>query len=150
MRIRPACSNDTAAMARVRVDTWKVSFRNIVPDWYLDLLSYEVTEREWHCNLWEENKGRQAFVLENEPGEVVGIAIYGPARDEEDSELLKDFRGEIYVLYVLPAFQCQKAIRDWCTPVPRHSQSVGLRPSSFGHLKVTRQSCITRGWVASR
>ncbi len=127
MKIRPACCDDTAAMARVRVDAWKVSFRNIVPDWYLDLLSYEVTERQWHKNLWEE-KGGQAFVVENELGEVVGTAICGPARDEGDEELLKDYKGEIYVMYMLPTFQRQGAGRVLMHACAHALSESGLTP----------------------
>ena len=149
MKIRPACSGDTAAMARVRVDTWKVSCRNLVPAWYLDLLSYEVTERQWHRNIWEENNGRQAFVVENEAGEVVGTAIFGPARDEGDYEVLKDYRGEIYVMYILPAFQRQGTGRDLMRACAHALSERGLTPFFLWIFEdcPTRLFCETLGGI---
>lgn len=99
--IREAKPEDAAAMARVRVDTWRAAYRGIVPDSTLDNLSYSTTEGFLRRILWEDNRGTFAFVAENDRAEVVGIAVAGAMLDRGDD----DYRGEIYILYVLPAWQ---------------------------------------------
>ncbi len=42
--IRPAVAADAAAIARVHVDTWRTTYRGIVPDEHLAKLSYEKGE----------------------------------------------------------------------------------------------------------
>jgi len=41
IEIRRATPSDLAGMARVHVETWKTSYRGIVPDAHLDALTYE-------------------------------------------------------------------------------------------------------------
>jgi hypothetical protein len=41
MIIRDASPADAAAIARVRVDAWRETYRGIVPEAFLDGLSYE-------------------------------------------------------------------------------------------------------------
>jgi len=47
MRIRAAQTDDAAAIAKVHVDTWRMTYRGIVPDDHLANLSYEQRERTW-------------------------------------------------------------------------------------------------------
>lgn len=112
MSVREAKIADVAEMARVRVDTWKAAYRGIVPDDYLDALSYEKTETNWRKFLFEEKSSSFSFVAETPEGEIVGVAIAGPVRPAED-----EFKGEIYVLYVLPQLQHQgygRALMNAC------------------------------------
>ena len=43
MTTREARPEDLPDMARIRVDTWKAAYRGIVPDAYLDSLTYTAT-----------------------------------------------------------------------------------------------------------
>src|SRR5918998_4172552 len=45
--VREARPADAAGIARVHVDTWRTTYRGIVPDDHLDALSYEARERFW-------------------------------------------------------------------------------------------------------
>jgi ribosomal protein S18 acetylase RimI-like enzyme len=103
MSIREARPEDAPRMARVRIDTWRDAYRGIVPDDYLDSMSYEATENFLRQVLWENNRGSFAFVAEDAAGEVVGIAIAGAVLGAKEEV----YRGEIYILYVLPSHQRQ-------------------------------------------
>ena len=103
MTIREAKPEDASAMARVRVDTWRAAYRGIVPDVTLDNLSYETTAKLLRRILWEENQGEFGFVAESQGGQVVGIAVAGPVFTDKNA----GFKGEVYILYVLPDFQNQ-------------------------------------------
>jgi ribosomal protein S18 acetylase RimI-like enzyme len=101
MPVRRARSVDAPMMARVRVDTWRAAYREIVSQATLDNLSYMETERFLRHILWENPRGAFAFVAEGPVGEVVGVAVAGAALDREDPL----YRGQIYILYVLPEWQ---------------------------------------------
>ena len=99
--IREAKQEDVFDMAKVRVDTWKSAYKGIVPDAFLENLSYERTAERWQQVFWEDRNSETArFVAENLDDEVIGIAICGPEQGNDPV-----YQGEIYVLYVLPENQ---------------------------------------------
>jgi GNAT superfamily N-acetyltransferase len=87
-------------MARVHVDTWRTTYVGIVSDEHLANLSYERCQAGWVEHLAAPQSETHAFVAEDRPGQIVAIASGGPLQDAWD-----DFDGELYVLYVLKAFQ---------------------------------------------
>jgi ribosomal protein S18 acetylase RimI-like enzyme len=101
MTIREARPEDAPAMARVRVDTWRHAYRGIMPDETLDNLSYEAVEQLLRRILWEEASSSIAYVAESADGSVVGLAVAGQVLDPTELE----YRGEVYILYVLPDHQ---------------------------------------------
>ena len=115
-RIRPADSGDALGMASVRVNTWRVAYRGIVPDAFLDGLSAEGVADRWSKAFWQDrDPGVGLFVAENEAGEIIGIAICGPEQDRAPAH-----KGEIYVLYVLPAYQQRGIGRSLVAACARH------------------------------
>jgi ribosomal protein S18 acetylase RimI-like enzyme len=97
--IRPATLEDTPALARVHVDTWRTTYVGIVPDKHLANLSYERSQALWQEHFHTQ-PDQQAYVVEVEPGQVVGLTSCGPIR-----EPLGVIDGELYGLYILKAFQ---------------------------------------------
>jgi GNAT superfamily N-acetyltransferase len=88
-------------MARVHVDTWRTTYLGIVPDEHLAGLSYYHAEARWVSYLSDPKAEAHAFVVEAESGQIVGLASCGPLQ-----EALAGYAGgEMYVLYVLQAFQ---------------------------------------------
>lgn len=98
--IREAQITDAPAIARVHVDTWRSTYRGIVPDEVLDGLSYESRADMWRGAASEE-EDRFVLVAEAE-SEVVGFAAAGPSRAED-----LQFEGELYAIYVLEGHQGQ-------------------------------------------
>jgi GNAT superfamily N-acetyltransferase len=101
MQIRKAVLADAPALARVRVDSWRTTYRGLIPDAYLDELSYAQAESNWVSNLQSGGRQGHTLVAEAEKG-VVGFALGGIERDGRPG-----FAGEIYALYLLKAYQGQ-------------------------------------------
>ena len=97
--IRLAQTDDSLAIARIHVDTWRTTYMGIVPDEHLPNLSYEVCQANWIEHLFNP-QGERTFVAEAQSGQIVALASGGPLRDA-----LTSFDGELNVLYVLKPFQ---------------------------------------------
>jgi ribosomal protein S18 acetylase RimI-like enzyme len=106
MRIREAELSDAAAMARVMVESFRSAHRDHLPEASLMKLSYEESERNWARALRElsesDERTEYIYVAENDAGDLIGIAMGGPERSSHPLYL-----GEIYVLYLLPAYYRQ-------------------------------------------
>jgi ribosomal protein S18 acetylase RimI-like enzyme len=101
--IREAHQNDITGIAKVRVDTWRATCKDIVPDDFMESLSYQATAEGWQKAFWENRSpGVALFVAENERKDIAGVAACGPERGQDPV-----YQGEIYVLYVLPEYQNQ-------------------------------------------
>lgn len=87
-------------MARVHVDTWRTTYAGIVPDEHLADLSYDRAGANWVKYLSDPRGKTHAFVAEAESGQIVALTSCGPPQ-----EALAGYDGELYVLYVLQAFQ---------------------------------------------
>lgn len=77
--IRRAVEKDLPGMVKVRVDTWRSAYRGLVPDTYLDSLSYERIVERWREWLFLSPPPKNAaFVAEDGQAGIVGIAVCGP------------------------------------------------------------------------
>jgi len=105
MIVREATHNDVSAIARVHVDTWRTTYRGIVPDDFLANLSYEKRENGWHQVLSNAPKDRNfTYVAEDESGQIVGFANGGVERAGNPV-----YQGELSAIYILKSHQ-QKGI----------------------------------------
>ncbi len=77
----------------MHVDSWRTTYKDIVPDDYLNKLSYENCEQLWADNL---SKGN-VFIAKNDQGQVIGFAKGG----KERSKQYKGYLGELYAIYTL-------------------------------------------------
>lgn len=106
--IRPATTDDMAALARVNLDSWRAAYRGMMPE--AGLASLTLAEFE---TVWAENMaaaGRINLVAELDRG-VVGFVSFGPSRDDEaDPQGV----GEIIGLYVDPAYWGKKLGKALC------------------------------------
>jgi GNAT superfamily N-acetyltransferase len=82
------------------VDTWRTTYRGIMPDSVLDGLSHERSETNWRTGLENPQSKTLIKVATDGNTNVFGFAAAGPARDGNHG-----FDGEIYALYVLQAGQ---------------------------------------------
>lgn len=99
--IRPATLDDALDIAKVHVDTWRSTYRGIVPSSFLDNMSYEEGERRWltHLRNAEIDGKRCFFVAEDELGHIVGFISGGFNRDDDPV-----YMGELYAIYILQAY----------------------------------------------
>ncbi len=130
--VREARPADVPGIARVHVDTWRTTYRGIVPDDYLDALSYEARERFWTRALERLAAAGEAgatgnphpgglFVAEAPGGEVVGFASCGREATGDPQ-----YPGELYAIYVLDAWQGQGLGRRLARAVADRLAAAGL------------------------
>ena len=100
MIIREAILTDAPGIARVHVDTWRSTYRSIVPDEFLANLSYEARERMWDTAITHANDSNFVYVAEDEQGPVVGFASGGTSQSGDPT-----YPGELYAIYVLQEAQ---------------------------------------------
>lgn len=98
MNIRRAVIEDAKGIARVHVESWRTTYKNIIPDEFLMNLSYEQRTDLWNRNVSKE--GNYVFVAENENGEIVGFADCGK-REKNDI----DQSGDLTSIYLLEEYQ---------------------------------------------
>lgn len=99
--VRQATIADAAALARVHVDTWRSTYRGIVPDDYLASLSYERRTARWTEQIQATLAGKfEIIVAENDDRQIVGFVNGGPNRDDDPV-----YKGELYAIYILQAYQ---------------------------------------------
>lgn len=96
--VRPATPADAPAMARVHVQSWRETYRDLMRSEVLDDPDLPASrERFWTAALtdprWAANR---VAVAEDADGEIVGIAMSGPPLDADAS-----WDQYLYVLYLL-------------------------------------------------
>lgn len=95
IRIQVATPNsDFAAIRQVYYTTWQVAYRDLIPASFLKQLS----PASWH----PERRWQNTFLAIDDIAGIVGVCSYGPARMAERAGW-----GELYSIYVLPAYQRQ-------------------------------------------
>ncbi|NBD32627.1 MAG: GNAT family N-acetyltransferase [Cyanobacteria bacterium] len=101
MMIREATQSDVPAISRVHVDTWRTTYRGVVPDEHLANLSYERRANGWYqiLNSAPED-GNFTYIAEDESGEIVGFANGGIERTGDPI-----YRGELTAIYIQQNYQ---------------------------------------------
>lgn len=90
LTIRPASPGDAPAIASVRVDAWRTTYRGIIPGAYLDGMTVEASTALWDRVLGaQDNRVASVFVAGHD-GAVVGFAAGNLLREPKhgaDAEL---------------------------------------------------------------
>lgn len=118
MKIRKAIIEDASGISRVHVDAWRTTYKNLIPDSFLDQLSYEEREQMWKVNIPNGN----VYVAENTKGKIVGFACGGKERSGE----FAGYDGELYAIYILEKYQGQGIGRKLTEAVKHHLREIGL------------------------
>jgi L-amino acid N-acyltransferase YncA len=98
MNIRKAVLTDAKGIAKVHVDSWKSTYKNIIPDEFLKKLSYDQRTDLWNRNISKE--GNYVSVVENNEGEIVGFADCG----KRESNNVPN-SGDLTSIYLLEEYQ---------------------------------------------
>lgn len=99
-RVRPSVVADDPGIRKVQVETWKSTYRGMMPDHVLDQLTVENPPKQSKAPDPVLIESRRAFVAETENGEIVGFAVGGLPRTKDG-----DYESELWAIYVLPALQ---------------------------------------------
>ncbi len=101
MQIRSAQVSDAAEIARVHVECWRSTYVGLVPQAHLESLSREQREKDW-CTWLAPGNTSFIFVSEDDQGGLIGFASAGRYRGRN-----RDFKAELYAIYLLAAHQKQ-------------------------------------------
>ena len=135
MRVRRATVDDAEAIERIRVETWRATYRGLLPDGLIDQLQPNVERRRQRLRSLPSEEIN--FVVED-AGEVVGYAFAGPERTHDP-----EYRGEVYAIYVLPTAQgkgCGRALMREC------ARELAARGMTAILIWVLRENAIGRGF----
>ncbi|WP_188207246.1 GNAT family N-acetyltransferase [Alkalibacillus aidingensis] len=100
MKIREATISDATGIGKVHVDAWITTYKGIVPDEYLDRLTYEKRTRLWESNISKEDQ--YICVAETNDNEIVGFASGGKRVTNH-----LDHSGDLTSIYILKEYQGQ-------------------------------------------
>jgi GNAT superfamily N-acetyltransferase len=119
IEIRPAAKNDAGAIARVRVDSWRTTYRGLIPDAYLDAMDVASSTQLWERVLSAPSNTTSVYVAAD-AGEIVAFAA---------GNLLKEPRyaldAELSAAYVRPDRQRMGIGRKLVDAVARAQQAHG-------------------------
>ena len=118
--IRPAEVDDAARLGRVHVETWRATYRGLLPDEYLDALSDIRQAAFWSRVLADLERAGGAFVAEDADAGVVGFCDCGPERGGAPGW------GEIMAVYIFPDWQRQGLGRRLIEASAAHLTAEGL------------------------
>lgn len=100
MKIREYKREDLFSVSKIHVDTWKSTYKKIVPEEFLNNLTYEKQNEKWLNRLFNNgNTNEFMYVAENEFGEVVGFST--AALNDKDCKI----HSTLFTLYILK--ECQ-------------------------------------------
>ncbi|GGA27601.1 GNAT family N-acetyltransferase [Paenibacillus physcomitrellae] len=131
MKIRAAVSGDEPGIAAVHVDSWRTTYRGLVPDAYLKGLSYEQRTELWKRNL--AYPGGRVFVAEDEDqsGRIVGFISGGPANPAKEPPASETpgipYDAELTALYLLEEAQGQGLGRKLVSALFRRLSLDGMK-----------------------
>jgi ribosomal protein S18 acetylase RimI-like enzyme len=137
-RIRDARVEDAEAIARVHVDSWRTTYRGIVPQEFLDSLSYEGRAQNWRAGLANKPQPQEswrrigdiALVGEDPAGRIVGFANGGAIRGDHPP-----YDGELYSIYLLQEHQGKGLGRRLFVLLAQRLQAAGYRSMLLWALK---------------
>ena len=93
--LRSATPEDSAAIARINADSWRDSYRGIVPDAVLERPLEADFLRQWRALSVAQPGGQMILVASDETGTLHGFISAGPGRRQP-----LGYDAEVYALYV--------------------------------------------------
>ena len=97
---RRATIADSLAVARVHVQSWRESFKGIVPQSFLDKMSVQDRARAFRTGFADDDY--RMFIAETPKNGLIGFADFGKARKTD-----RPYQAELYAIYLLRDFQRQ-------------------------------------------
>ena len=100
LSVRTARPADAADLARVYIESWQDTYAGVISHTLLGAMSLKGHTTRWQAAIRNAERSSGAvLVAEDDHHGVIGLASLGAARDSGTG-----FDGEVYTLYVDPAF----------------------------------------------
>jgi GNAT superfamily N-acetyltransferase len=100
LQIRPARLDDAADVAQVYIDSWQDTYPGVLPNALLLAMTARGQTARWQATI--RNHPQETVLVADSRHGIVGMASLGAARDPA-----LGFDGEVYTLYVDPAYYGQ-------------------------------------------
>src|SRR5699024_1633265 len=117
MNIRKATEQDAAGIAKVHIDSWRTTYKNIVPDVFLDSLDYDERVKRWERNMGDGN----VYNAETVEGKIVGFYSGGKEREGKYDA----YDGELYAIYIVEEYQGNGVGKKLVKPVVDELVQIG-------------------------
>jgi len=131
--IEPACTKDAAALAAVYIRSYHAVYRNILPDEYLDNLSYPSTTVAFLSKLAHPQR---SMLVARQQGVLIGYGYFG---SQSMPELPYD--GEIVELYIRPESIGQGVGKKLVYAMMEAMAAGGLRSYNAWCLSLNTPAC---------
>ncbi|MCP3032497.1 GNAT family N-acetyltransferase [Halobacillus sp. A1] len=118
MKIRKATVTDAEGVAKVQVDSWHSTYKDIVPDEYLRKMTYESRGKKWKDLI----SMQPVYIAEDNKGKIIGFSNGGPERTGKYPE----FEGELYAIYILKDHQRKGLGKQLLEPIIQELEDLGI------------------------
>ena len=100
LSVRTARPEDAANLARIYIESWQDTYAGVISHTLLTAMSHKGHTARWQTTIKNaERHSGAVLVAEDARHGIIGLASLGAARDSGTG-----FEGEVYTLYVDPAF----------------------------------------------
>ncbi len=100
LSVRTARPQDAADLARIYIESWQDTYAGVISHTLLAAMSHKGHTARWMTTIKNAERNSGAVLVAEDPMHgVIGLCSFGVARDGGAG-----FEGEIYTLYVDPAF----------------------------------------------
>jgi ribosomal protein S18 acetylase RimI-like enzyme len=99
VHVRKATVADSAGLAKVQVDSYRIAYAGILPQDYLDQFTYAEQEQDWR-ELLSTGLDGLLYVAESQEDEITGYALGRPGVTD-----ITPFDSELVALHGLQPFQ---------------------------------------------
>ena len=99
LTLRPATLADAPDIARVRIDSWRATYRGLIPDAYLDGMQVDASIAIWERVLAAKTDAASVFVIAHDAA-IVGFAA---GNRVADPKFARD--AELSAVYLQPDYQ---------------------------------------------
>lgn len=120
--LRRATVADAEAIAQVRIESWRVTYRGMIPDSYLDGMQLEDSVQHWRSilQILPEKTDQLCVIVAESEGQLIGFAS-GMLLPETKLGM----QAEVSALYLRPAWQRSGIGRRMLQKVARTVQALG-------------------------
>lgn len=99
IQVRAAVARDVPQIARLHVESWRATYRGLMPDAVLDDPGFiGRRERFWTAVLTDPGYAANRIAVAEEDGSLIGIAMAGPVTEPD-----VQWTAQLYVLYCYAA-----------------------------------------------
>ena len=107
MNFRLAIIDDIPGIIKVSIDTWRTTYREILPVDFLNNLSYEDSISKWQQRFTDSERYIFFYIAETDTKEVIGFALGILEQSDPTSKIpdINKYIGELKAIYVLKEYQ---------------------------------------------